>query len=592
MAHQSRQSASTARTDDASSGRSSPCSDKRGNFLTAADEEKKIGGGLLGDSLGLGPEGREIGEEAIARFPTANSIRPGLSTTKTNVKSLHSIKSHHSRAGADGYTLNDEDEEPNNSSGATGEDAGDPYLVRWEGGDADPMNPRSMTTLRRWCIVLVVSGSSLCVTCASSLYTSTYGQLMPEFGTSRLVCTLGLSLFVAGLGTGPMVLSPLSEFYGRRPIYICSFTFFLIFTVPCAFAQNIQTMLVARFLDGLAGSAFLSVAGGTVGDMFAKHELSAPMMVYTASPFVGPELGPLVGGFIVQNTTWRWCFYVLMIWSAVQLALIVLFVPETYHPVLLRNKAIRLRKETGNPDWIAPIEKLSRSIVKTVLWSCIRPFQLLFFEPMCLNLCILSAILLGIIYLFFGAFPLVFQNNHGFTVSQTGLAFLGLFVGMLTGITSDLFWRRRYDRLVHRSEAQGGGSEPEFRLPATVFGAFLVPLSLFGFGWTTYASVHWIVPIVFSGLFGTGVIWVYSGVFTFLVEAYPLYGASALAANSFARSYFGAAFPLFGVQMYNNLGYQWATTLLAFLALAMAPFPILFFRFGKRLRGNSRFASG
>jgi hypothetical protein len=81
---------------------------------------------------------------------------------------------------------------------------------------------------------------------------------------------------------------------------------------------------------------------------------------------------------------------------------------------------------------------------------------------------------------FFGAFPLVFQNNHGFTLSQSGLSFLGLFVGMLAGITSDLFWRRRYDRLVQRSEAQGGGSEPEFRLPATVFGAWLVPLSLFG----------------------------------------------------------------------------------------------------------------
>lgn len=81
---------------------------------------------------------------------------------------------------------------------------------------------------------------------------------------------------------------------------------------------------------------------------------------------------------------------------------------------------------------------------------------------------------------FFGAFPLVFQNNHGFTVSQTGLSFLGLLVGMLAGITSDLFWRRKYDRLVQRSEAQGGGSEPEFRLPATIIGAFVVPISLFG----------------------------------------------------------------------------------------------------------------
>lgn len=81
---------------------------------------------------------------------------------------------------------------------------------------------------------------------------------------------------------------------------------------------------------------------------------------------------------------------------------------------------------------------------------------------------------------FFGAFPLVFQNNHGFTISQTGLAFLGLFVGMLVGITTDLFWRRVYNRLVQRSEAQGGGSEPEFRLSATILGAFVVPIALFG----------------------------------------------------------------------------------------------------------------
>ncbi|EON68174.1 hypothetical protein W97_07323 [Coniosporium apollinis CBS 100218] len=351
------------------------------------------------------------------------------------------------------------------------------------------------------------------------------------------------------------------------------------------------TMLVSRFVDGLAGSAFLSVAGGTVGDMFAKHELSAPMMFYTASPFIGPEVGPLIGGFINQYTKWRWTFYVLLIWAGVQLGLIVFLVPETYHPVLLRQRARQLRKETGNDAWHAPIEKLTRSLPQTLLWSCIRPFQLL---GRCLNLCLLSAILLGIIYLFFGAFPLVFENNHGFTISQTGLAFLGLFVGMLLGVLSDPLWRRNYTRLVRKREAQGGepgGSEPEFRLPPTIVGAILVPIGLFGFGWTTFSWVHWIVPILFSLVFGVGTIFVFAGVFTFLVDCYPLYAASALAANSFARSSFAAAFPLFGVQMYNKLGDQWATSLLAFLALAMAPFPYIFYRYGKRLRGTSRFAS-
>ncbi|OCL05596.1 MFS general substrate transporter [Glonium stellatum] len=519
------------------------------------------------------------------------SSRPAATLHADTLQQVHS---HRSYAASDGYTCFSEDEEqPNIPSGDTAAGAEKQFEVTWDGDD-DPMNPRSMGKLRRWLIVLVVSASSVCVTCTSSVYTSTYGQLILEFHTTREIATLGLSLFVMGLGIGPMVLSPLSEFYGRRPIYIYSYLFFLIWLIPCAVAPNIATMLVCRFLDGLSGSAFLSVAGGTVGDMFTKSELSAPMMIYTAAPFIGPELGPLIGGFINQYTTWRWTFYVLLIWAGVQLSLIILFVPETYHPVLLRQKAQRLRKETGNEAWKAPIERLSRSIPRTVLWSCIRPFQLLILEPMCLNLCILSAILLGILYLFFGAFPLVFEKNHGFTISQTGLTFMGLFVGMVLGISSDPLWRRNYARLVRQREAQGGepgGSEPEFRLPPTIYGAFLVPIGLFGFGWTTYPWVHWIVPIIFSAIFSTGLIWIYSGVFTFLVDCYPLYAASALAANSFARSSFGAAFPLFGVQMYNNLGYQWATSLLAFLALAMAPFPFLFYRYGKRLRGNSRFAS-
>ncbi|KAH0229847.1 MFS general substrate transporter, partial [Aureobasidium melanogenum] len=463
------------------------------------------------------------------------------------------------------------------------------FEVTWDGGDDDPMNPRSMAYARKWIIVIIVSASSLCVTCTSALYTSTYGQLEPEFGCSRIVATLGLSLFVVGLGLGPMVMSPLSEFYGRRPIYIGSYTFFLIWLIPCAVAQNIQTMLVARFFDGLAGSAFLSVAGGTVGDLFPKAQLSLPMAFYTAAPFVGPEIGPIVGGFINYYTNWRWTFYVLLIWSGGMLAAIVFLVPETYHPVLLRKKAIKLRKDTGNPAWRAPIENMNKSVFRTVAWSCVRPFQLLFLEAMCLSLCILSAILLGILYLFFGAFPLVFENNHGFVLWQTGLTFIGIFVGMITGVSCDPIWRKNYTRLVNKN---GGVSEPEFRLPPTILGAVLVPIGLFGFGWTTYSSVHWIVPIVFSGIFGLGNIFVFSGVFTFLVECYPLYAASALAANSFARSSFAAAFPLFGQLeiSHHELGYQWASSLLAFLALAMAPFPYLFFKYGKQLRKNSKFA--
>lgn len=97
---------------------------------------------------------------------------------------------------------------------------------------------------------------------------------------------------------------------------------------------------------------------------------------------IRPEVGPLVGGFINQYASWRWTFYVMLIWAGAQLASIVFLVPETYHPVLLRRKAQKLREETGNEAWTAPIEKMDKSVSQTLLWSCVRPFQLLVFEPM------------------------------------------------------------------------------------------------------------------------------------------------------------------------------------------------------------------
>ncbi|KAJ5894479.1 drug/proton antiporter YHK8 [Penicillium taxi] len=447
------------------------------------------------------------------------------------------------------------------------------FIVDWE--ENDSMNPRNMSTARKWLIVIIVSLGSICVTYTSSVYTTTYGQLMPDFKCSREVATLGLSLFIWGLGVGPLFLSPLSEFYGRRNIYLISFTFFLIWLIPCAVATNIQTLIICRFFNGLAGSAFLSVAGGTVGDMFNRQELAFPMMVYTASPFLGPDLGPLVGGFINEFTNWRWTFYVLLIWTGILLVSLIFLVPETYHPVLLRRKAQKLRKETGDERWIAPIEKMNRSVTQTVLRSCLRPLQLLVLEPMCLNLCLFSAILLGILYLFFGAFQLIFEEVYGFQLWQRGLCFMGLAVGMAIGTASDPIWRRNYARLERNYQAVHGTDkfQPEWRLPPAILGGPLVTIGLFIFAWTIYSDVHWIAPIIGSGVFGIGMLLVFSGVFTFLVDAYPMFAASALAANSFMRSSFGGIFPLFGIQMYDKLGFHWATSLLAFLTLIMAPFP-------------------
>ena len=159
----------------------------------------------------------------------------------------------------------------------------DAYEVTFSGPE-DPDNPQSQPKWRKWVQVLITATTSTCVTCTSSLYTMTYDQLGQDLGASEELSTVGLSLFVFALGLSPMLLGPLSEFYGRRPIYTISTFFFIIWLIPCAVAPNMATMLVARFFDGFAGSAFLSVAGGTVGDLFTKMDLQLPMLVFTSSP--------------------------------------------------------------------------------------------------------------------------------------------------------------------------------------------------------------------------------------------------------------------------------------------------------------------
>ncbi|KAG9776909.1 MFS general substrate transporter, partial [Aureobasidium melanogenum] len=467
------------------------------------------------------------------------------------------------------------------------------FLVNWD-GDKDPLDPRTFSAARKWFYVAVVAVGSLLVTCTSSLYTLTYDQIMARFGCSLEICNLGLSLYLIGLSLGPLLFSPLSEFYGRRPIYITSIFFFLIWLIPCAAAQNIQTLLVGRFLNGLSGSAFLSVAAGTVVDMFIPAQLLIPMTVFTGAPFVGPALGPIMGGLINSFTDWRWCFYVQIIWAAV-IFLCVLITPETFHPVLLSKKAAKLRKDTGDNRYYSASEKerAGKTVTGTVLESLYVPFKLLFLDPMIAILSTYTSLLQAILYMCFSAFPLVFGNNHGFNLWQIGLTFLGLAVGNVIACFCNPLWHKQWMGAIVKEKAKHGADykpPPELRLPPAIVGGPMLTAALFWFAWTTYSSVHWIVPIIATVFFSTSFFFLFQGIWTFLVAAYPKYAASVMAVNTTTRCLLAAAFPLFTVQMYNNLDYQWASALIAFLTLALAPFPFIFYKFGPILRAKSKFS--
>jgi len=434
-------------------------------------------------------------------------------------------------------------------------------------------NPQELPLVRRWLAVICISSASICVTCASSMAAFVELPVVKQFQVSKEVAILGVSLFVLGLGLGPLVAGPMSEVYGRNVIYRLSFSLFFVCMFPVAFAPDISVYLIFRFICGYCGAAFLSVAGGSVSDMFSNAEVATPMAFYTICPFLGPELGPILSGFINQHLHWRWTFYILIIWSFVQAGALIILVPETYIPVILKMKAQRLRETTGNPNWYAPMEKTGHpSLAQTLLANCYKPFYFVLLNHMALLLNLWDSLVLGILYLTFQAFPIIFEQKHGFNLQSTGLTFLGMATGMLVGLCTMPYWNRRYSQY---KEAHGRDPPAEFRLVMGQVGGVLVPLALLWLALSTFRSVHWIVPVLASVPFGTGTYFIFTSSFTYIVVAYRPLAASALACNTTMRTSFAAAFPLFAGQMYRELGTVGATLLLAGLTTVMAPIPFV-----------------
>lgn len=444
-------------------------------------------------------------------------------------------------------------------------------------------NPQELPLARRWLAVLCISTASVCVTCASSMAAFAEGGVSRQFHVSKEVTILGVSLFVLGLGLGPLVAGPVSEIYGRSAVYVVSFGFFFVFLFPVAFAPNITVYLIFRFLAGCSGAAFLSIAGGSVSDMFSTSEVATPMAVYTICPFLGPEIGSVLSGFINQHWHWRWTYYVLIIWSFIQEIALILLVPETCVPVILKWKAQRLRKTTGDPNWFAPTEgEPHLSLAQKMLNNCWKPFYFVLLNRMLLLLNTWNAFILGILYLTFQAFPIIFEGRHGFDIQCTGLTFLGMATGMILGLCTQPYWNRRY----HQYKDAHGQDEPpaEFRLRMGQVGGVLVPSSLFCLAFTTYRGVHWIVPVLASVPFGTGTYFIFTSSFTYIVVAHRPIASFALTCNTTMRTTFAAAFPLFAGQMYDVLGTVGATVLLAGITTAMAPLPFVLDYMGHRHR--------
>ncbi|KAH7115924.1 major facilitator superfamily domain-containing protein [Dendryphion nanum] len=445
-------------------------------------------------------------------------------------------------------------------------------------------NPQDWSLAYKAMIVFFMSFSTLSVVMYSTSYTAGIPGMMVTFGiTNKTLVVLGITTYLCGLASGSLVVAPLSEMYGRRPVYLIAVFMFVVLIIPCALAQNLATILVVRFFGAIAGSAMISNAPGTVSDIVSDDLRALAFSIWSIGPMNGPVVGPIVGGFVFQYMGWRWTNWVVMIASGVSFGM-VLIIRETYAPAILRAKAEKKRKETGDDRWF------SRYDDKKKFWpllkeNLIRPIQMSINEPICIFWNIYIALVYGLLYLCFVSYPIVFSELRGWNSSMTGLAYSGIGIGGMITICCEPLIRRMIN--AHRPDPETGKPPPEAMISVVCIAAFGCPIGEMIFAWTCTPNVHWIAPLIAGIPFGAGncAIFIYAS--NYLVYSYGIYAASALAGNAVLRSVIGGALPLAGPKMYASLGPHWSGTMLSIIEFVIIPIPVVFYLYGHKIRNKS-----
>lgn len=434
------------------------------------------------------------------------------------------------------------------------EDGIDVELVTFPPGD--PENPRNWPIWRKWSIVVAIAFIDLTVSFAASGFSPASTKFSKDFGVSSEVATLGLSMTVWGFALGPMTLAPLSEYYGRSPVYIISYGIFLLWVLGTALVQTLGGFLVLRFLSGWFCAVTIANFGGTIADLFEPHATGIPMSLFLWAATVGSPLGYFLFSFIAQHKPWRDVFWALLGIGGGAWLIMTATLKETRHSILLLRRAARERKERGTDAIEVPDSMKQRGPTELFKVALARPFRFLFTEAIIVFGALYNGYLYGLSFLFNGAFSLVFgPEGHGFEVQGVGLSFLGIVIGISIGPITNLLQENYYQR---RISAMGGKNVPEARVQMGKVAAVgecaihisqsliakpkfeVFPISLFWFAWTTYKSVHFIVPIIASAFWGWSFYTLILMTYTYTEDSYkvslPEESVKTISVDHFVRS--------------------------------------------------------
>ncbi|KAF4335294.1 major facilitator superfamily transporter [Fusarium beomiforme] len=457
-------------------------------------------------------------------------------------------------------------------------------------GEDDPLNPLNWslaTRIRSTFIVCLLVFTQCWAGSAISLGNSMASK---QLHVSQVAENLSIAMFLFGVGTGALFAGPISETVGRNPTYLVATAFHLCFVLGSAMTPTFGGQVVCRFLVGLSASATLTINGASVNDQFrpVKRALVFPIVAW--ANVAAPVIAPIAGGWIVSNTKlgWRWTEWITLILSGAAFIVALLFLPETYFPLILSWKAKELRRITGDQRYTSEHEQ------KDSFWKQMKatlPLPATFFrsEPVIIVLGLYLILLYSLLFSFLSGFDYIFKKTYSLKPGYQGSCFAAIAAGATAfGLIGPALyeWSRQ-----HTERVRGASIQPEFRLwPAIVTAPFL-PISLFWLGWTNYPSISLWSGLVACFLFGIVLMSMYVSSYEYITDSYGKHSAIALGSITMSRYLIAGGMVMAARPMYEGIGVHWTMTLLGCVATLLTPAPILFWKYGPRLRRKSPYAT-
>lgn len=188
---------------------------------------------------------------------------------------------------------------------------------------------------------IIILASATCIL-ATDLYVPSLPHISDYFGTSDHKAQLTMSLHLLGFGLAQLIYGPLSDAWGRRPIILFGSALFFIASLMCAMAPNIETLIIARLLQGLGGAAIAVLGMVIVREVYKSEQQSVRIITLLAMVVaLAPAVGPIIGGHIYVWFGWRANFYFLSAFGLLSVVCLYFLLQET----LLKpnSKAIQLK---------------------------------------------------------------------------------------------------------------------------------------------------------------------------------------------------------------------------------------------------------